>query len=121
MLLLLINRGGGEVGLLMRTDKEAAVIFETMPKYNVDLSTLGDHMSNGDEFLAKVAEYSEIHTDRLHVCIAGLVVGAKVNLYPGSYFKIKSIYDSSISGNFNNVFLNKKCDDVHSLSVSIFG
>lgn len=107
------------VGLFMRTDKEAAIIQESMPEMNKDLSLSGDHMSNGDEFLETVAHFKELHTDRLHICIAGLIVGAKVHLYPGSYFKIQAIYDSSIAPNFKNIEMHAVCEDINVLSQNL--
>lgn len=108
-----------KIGLLMRTDREAAIQRLSMPEANIDLSLLGDHMSNGDDFLLEVAKYTDIHTDRLHVCIAGLIVGARVNLYPGNYFKIKAIYSSSIEGIFENITMNESCDDLATLAKSL--
>jgi exopolysaccharide biosynthesis predicted pyruvyltransferase EpsI len=102
-------------GLLMRTDKEAFKVTENMPSQNIDVSCKGDHMSNGDAFLQEVASYNTIYTDRLHVCIAGLVAGRNVQLYPGSYFKIKRIFESSIQNNFENVVLNEPCNDINAL------
>jgi exopolysaccharide biosynthesis predicted pyruvyltransferase EpsI len=108
-----------EVGLLMRTDKEAFNSSVNMPTGNIDISCKGDHMSNGDAFLQEIASFESIYTDRLHVCIAGIVSGCKVQLYPGSYFKIKRIFESSIEGNFDNVTLNAPCSDISELEKSI--
>ncbi len=102
-------------GLLMRTDKEAFLAVDKMPLKNIDISCKGDHMSNGDAFLQQVASYETIYTDRLHVCIAGIVSGCNVQLYPGSYFKIKRIFESSIQNNFDNVTLNEPCTDINAL------
>lgn len=105
-----------EIGLLMRTDREAFSDNSVMPRANIDVSCKGDHMSNGDEFVNEVASYSTIYTDRLHVCIAGIVAGRTVQLYPGSYFKIKRIFQSSIQGNFDSVMLNQPCSDINALA-----
>lgn len=108
-------------GLLMRTDREKATDCDSYTSRNIDLSTKGNHMSNGDEFLRLISLYDEIHTDRLHICIAAIVLGIKVNLYPGNYFKIKAIYDSSISTNFSNVILNDVCNSVSDLELKVYG
>jgi exopolysaccharide biosynthesis predicted pyruvyltransferase EpsI len=43
-----------------------------------------------------------IATGRLHVAIAAILLGKKVFLTEGNYFKIRAIYNSSIRGIFNN-------------------
>lgn len=89
-------------GFLMRTDKESSNSI-VLKRGNLDLSTLGDHMSNADEFIDLVASYKSITTDRLHVAIAAIITGRSVTLYQGNYFKILRIYNSSIEGVFSNV------------------
>lgn len=90
------------VGVFMRTDHESKFGSASVPLGNVDLSLEGDHMSNGDDFLRRVAAFETIYTDRLHVCIAGIITGRKVKLVTGSYFKIKAIYEASILPNFRD-------------------
>tara|TARA_R110001592_G_scaffold221314_3_gene476090 strand:- start:3502 stop:4377 length:876 start_codon:yes stop_codon:yes gene_type:complete len=106
------------IGFLMRTDKESANLNFPQHSFNIDISLLGDHMSNGDKFLKIVSQYDEIYTDRLHVCIASIIMGIDVNLFPGSYFKIKRIYESSIKPYFDAVSLfNNKEDCVGYMQV----
>lgn len=86
----------GPVGNMFRTDGESKRSLCDIPDDNIDLSTFGNHMSNGDMLLSSIARYSVIHTDRLHLAISGGLVGCDVQLYAGNYFKIKAIFDSSI-------------------------
>lgn len=48
--------------------------------------------------LAAVSWYRRVHTDRLHIGIAGALLGAEVWLSPGSYHKIRSVYEFSLAG-----------------------
>ncbi len=79
-----------------RTDIESARGTADIPPNNLDFSTLGDHMSPGDEFIRRVCEYAEIATDRLHVAIAAGIGGRTCELHPGNYRKISDIFDASI-------------------------
>ncbi|MGP1719095.1 polysaccharide pyruvyl transferase family protein [Shewanella frigidimarina] len=88
-------------GNLFRTDIESS--GHEVKNDNVDLSTKGDYLSNGDIFLEEISRYEVINTDRLHVCIGAIHLGLEVNLFPGNYFKIKSIYKTSIEEYFNKV------------------
>lgn len=95
------------IGYLMRTDKEKSM-HVTNFEQAIDISTFGDHMSNIEGFLGEISKYTELHTDRLHVCIGGIYLGKKVYLHEGSYFKINRIYRSSIEGVYSNVLLHKE-------------
>jgi len=96
-----------DIGYLMRTDKEKSLHVAHFEQA-IDISTLGDHMSNIEGFLGAISEYAELHTDRLHVCIGGIYLGKKVNLHEGNYFKINRIYRSSIEGVYSNSLLHKE-------------
>lgn len=91
-----------ERGNLYRRDKESSRRFEDVAD-SVDLSALGDHMSNGDDFLREIARYGHIITDRLHVGIGAAILGRPVDLYSGDDFKIGAIYKSSLKGRLPNV------------------
>jgi hypothetical protein len=41
----------------------------------------------------------------LHVCIAATLLGRRVYLFRGNYFKIEAIYKSSLQPHFPNVSL----------------
>jgi exopolysaccharide biosynthesis predicted pyruvyltransferase EpsI len=90
------------LGLLFRTDNEARKHrLATLPG-NVDISTSGTHNSDPVEFLRFIDQFSVIATDRLHVTIGAILLGKRVLLTEGNYFKIRAIYDSSIRGIFDN-------------------
>jgi len=54
-------------------------------------------------FLASLSFTNIIHTNRLHVSIAGALLGKQTYLYPNSYHKNLSVYKASIEGRFPNV------------------
>ena len=100
------NQGSG-VGILMRTDQESRIgRDQSLPSRNIDISTLGNHSSNVDQFFRIVSQYEAIVTDRLHVAIAGVILGKKVDLFTGSYFKIRRIYESSIAPYFDSITMH---------------
>ena len=93
------------LGIMMRTDHEsrfAQANISDLPD-NEDISLEGDHMSPGSEFLMRVSEYETIYTDRLHIAIAACLVGRKVKLLTGNYFKIKAIYDATLAPHFSDL------------------
>jgi len=51
-------------------------------------------------FLAAVATFSEIHTDRLHVAIAGGLLGIPTSLHDNRYGKNRGVFDMTLSGRF---------------------
>lgn len=50
-----------------------------------------------------LSQFEVINTNRLHVAIAGALLGKRVNLYRNSYYKNKAVYDYSLKDIFNNV------------------
>ena len=93
------------IGIMMRTDHEsrfAAANIRDLPD-NEDISLEGDHMSPGSEFLMRIADYETIYTDRLHIAIAACLVGRKVKLLTGNYFKIQAIYNASLAPHFSDL------------------
>jgi len=79
-----------------------------LPKSNVDISKLGTirpgHsfkkcMHTAYEFLSRIMPYETVWTDRLHVGIAGFLLGKCVHLFDNSYGKNKAIYEASIKPN----------------------
>ncbi len=93
--------GSGE-GLFFRTDAESAG-DRPLPPGNVDLSLRGDHQSDVQPMLQAVDQVATVHTDRLHVAIAGCLLKKRVHLYPGRYFKNRAVYLSSMRDYFENV------------------
>lgn len=97
------KEAGRGVGYFFRTDKESAGRIK-IPETNCDLSMKGTQYSGADAFFSEVARYEVIYTDRLHIGIAACLLGRELHLFPGSYFKNRAIFDSSIRGRFSNAF-----------------
>lgn len=72
-----------------------------------DLS-LGDS-EDYKSFLRRIAAYENVHTDRLHVCIAAALLGKNVTLYSNSYFKNKAVFDYSLRHYPNVKFKHLDC------------
>ena len=91
--------GGAQPAELVsfRTDIESTRDQASLPAANLDVSLLGNHMTNAESLLEIVDRYDSITTDRLHVAIAGLLRGKKVTLHPCSYPKISGIYEASLA------------------------
>lgn len=100
-----------KMGILnaFRTDVEKTNI--STPEDNVDLSdvlTLGVSpepvaIMSTYFILSIIDQFKEIRTDRLHIAIAGTILGKQVFLYPNSYFKNEAIYKNSIKDRFPTV------------------
>jgi hypothetical protein len=101
------NRG---LGLFFRTDNEARDHGLASLCGNVDISALGNHRSDPREFLRLIDQFSIIATDRLHVAIGAIVLGKRVLITEGSYFKIRAIFNSSIKGIFDQCELVKESE-----------
>ena len=52
------------------------------------------------EFLTR---YDEVRTNRLHIAIAGALLGKRVKFYPNSYYKCEAVYRYSMKDRFPNV------------------
>lgn len=96
------NIKGQGTGYYFRTDKESTGKI-IIPENNQDISLKGNHLSEVSSFFEAIDQFESIHTDRLHVCIAGALLGKKVHLYPGSYFKNRALYLSTLEEYFNTV------------------
>jgi hypothetical protein len=90
------------LGLAFRTDNEARSDGLASLSSNVDISASGTHSSDPHEFLRLIDRFTEIATDRLHVAIGALLLGKRVFVTEGIYFKMRAIYNSSIRGIFAN-------------------
>lgn len=89
-------------GYFFRTDREAPTERIDVPagEKNRDLSKDGRAQYPIDGFMRAIGDYSTIHTNRLHIGIAASLLSRETYLYPGDYFKIRAIFDSSISDVF---------------------
>jgi exopolysaccharide biosynthesis predicted pyruvyltransferase EpsI len=98
-----------EVLYVIRTCKQEATDME-VPLDNVDLSfTLQRPGNTSDPDICKqvtyemfeaVASAKLIITNRLHVAIAGALLGRQVHLYPSNYWKIPEIYNYSLKDRY---------------------
>ncbi len=100
------------VGFFFRTDVERTEYL--LPENNTDLSAEGTHKSDPEVFFDRVGEFEVIHTNRLHVGVAGALLGREVHLYPNNNLKVKSIFECSFRPFYENVFYH---DDVTETNV----
>lgn len=96
------NRTGqGELNAF-RTDAESNL--KRVPSPNFDISNMGREYHH-TLLLDTVSHFELINTDRLHIGIAGALLGKKVRLFEGNYHKIRGIYDFSLRDKYPNVSL----------------
>jgi exopolysaccharide biosynthesis predicted pyruvyltransferase EpsI len=88
-------------GNFFRLDPESA--GAPVPPGNRDISGEGRTYDSLEDFCHGISSCAIVNTDRLHVAIAGALMGREVNLYDNSYFKNRAIYHSSIKDHFPNV------------------
>ena len=99
----------GRVLAAFRTDREATGIAR--PADNYDLSSIyldwvspeGFARVASRDLLAIADRYDEIRTNRLHVGIAGALLGKRMVLHDNSYGKNRAIWEHSLAGRFPNV------------------
>ena len=53
-----------------------------------------------------LSKYEVINTNRLHIAIAGCLLGIKVNMYSNNYYKNKAIYDYSLSKYYDRIIFH---------------
>lgn len=91
-----------DVGVFFRQDLESSSL-KSIPEGNYDISDAGTHQSSTSEFFRAIGKFNTIETDRLHVAIAGALLGRAVRLYSNNYGKIKAVFDASIGPFYPNV------------------
>ena len=92
-----------------RTDRERTNI--SIPPGNLDLSKIfafgtSDVVtaSHAAHCLIRIVNRCEtLHTNRLHIAIAGALLGKHVMMYPNNYHKCRSVYEFSMRERFPNV------------------
>lgn len=84
---------------IFRVDEESSQQIEHTAD-NFDLSKQGNERSSIYDFFNILSNYESINTDRLHVAIAGSMIGRDGNLYPGAYFKNEAIFRTSLEKRF---------------------
>lgn len=89
-----------------RTDRESR--GRRLPSSNLDVSQvfMTDDMRReyADEATYRafqfLAPFEAVNTDRLHVCIASLLLGKAVNFYDNNYGKNRAVYEFSMRGRY---------------------
>jgi exopolysaccharide biosynthesis predicted pyruvyltransferase EpsI len=110
-----INEPNAGICNVFRLDKEKTSV--DIPDNNKDVSadfifkqnTLNEsHIKiSADNLLRYLSKFEEINTNRLHVGIAGSLLGRKVNLFPNSYYKNEAVFSFSIKNKYKNTsFIN---------------
>ena len=90
-----------DVGYYFRGDRESKYKLNRVPE-NVDVSRLGNELADPDGLFNIVGRYDRVVTDRLHVAIAGALLGRTTYALGGSYWKMRSVFDASLRPNFPN-------------------
>lgn len=96
-----MNQGRGVLHSF-RTDRERSHRVR-MPDDNIDVSLTS---ADEEDMLRRIASYREIHTDRAHVAISAVMLGKNTYIYDCGYFKLKAIYDYSLSEQPNAKFVD---------------
>jgi len=92
-----------------RGDKERSPdAHSTEP--SVDISMLGNSYHGVRPFFQILSRFDVIHTDRLHVAIAGSMLGKRAVLMPGNYAKARDVWSSSLEPNFANAKFKEWAD-----------
>jgi exopolysaccharide biosynthesis predicted pyruvyltransferase EpsI len=94
----------GQPLIALRRDKERHA-DAVDPDRNWDLSLLGTADTDPIEFFGIVNRFLTIFTDRLHIAIAGAMLGRKVLLLDGNYRKNEGVFRASLKPYFSRVEL----------------
>ncbi|MEY3394215.1 MAG: hypothetical protein RL346_451 [Verrucomicrobiota bacterium] len=92
-----------------RTDCEKTGI--SLPADNADLSKIFKYgtATSRQAFLSThmvfrfMNRFDEVRTNRLHMAIAGALLGKQVKFYPNNYYKCEAVYRFSLENRFPNV------------------
>lgn len=92
-----------------RTDREKSGI--EIPRDNIDVSARFAYGTHSEPLcrytsallLRFIDRFDEIRTNRLHIAIAGALLGKKVQFHSNSYYKCQAVYDYSMKDRFPNV------------------
>ena len=98
-------------GYCFRQDKEQTNI--ALSQLNKDLSSIFSFKGTvrSEEsikyathiFLNALSVFETVHTNRLHIAIAGILLEQKVHFYPNNYYKCRSVFYNSIKDKYENV------------------
>ena len=104
------NIHGNGICNAFRYDVESAQ--KIIPSENFDVSQTwdGDYWHNKSlcdhavhSMASYLSQFKTINTDRLHTAILSGIIGKQVNLFAGTYHKIKSVYEISIKYRWPNI------------------
>lgn len=94
-----------------REDLEKTSIY--IPQDNIDVSAVinFDSTMTNERLVEKTVinlvsflnQFSIINTNRLHICIAGALLGKQVSFYENSYWKNRSVFKYSLQKRFPNI------------------
>lgn len=92
-----------------RTDGEKTDV--ALPSDNVDIAQSFQYGTASQEIafyavyrlLSLIDKYDEVTTNRLHMAVAGTLLGKTVNFAANNYYKCKAVYEFSIKDKFPNV------------------
>jgi exopolysaccharide biosynthesis predicted pyruvyltransferase EpsI len=97
--------GIGEINCF-RTDSESA--GKMIPERNFDISDMGGD-AHKTVILDVVKNFGSVNTDRLHVAVAGALLGKQVLLFVNNYHKNRSVFEYSLK-RFPNVSIGNDED-----------
>ena len=100
-----------EVGYFFRTDAEA--VIEGLPIGNNDISAKGLHNSDPSEFLNEIGKHQVVYTNRLHVAIAGALLGRETHIFASRGDKTRAVFNASIKHNYPNVSFHQESPREH--------
>ena len=98
-------------GVLEAFREDVEGVPALMSPHNIDVSKVFSIGTRNEQialyttkkFLEFINKFSEVRTNRLHVCIAAALLGKTVKFYPNNYYKCEAVYNYSIKGRFPNV------------------
>lgn len=107
------HRNGGDARILraFRGDGESARprgLFRNLDVSELTAPTFASGESiyaNAVLFLAAIASYSMVETDRLHVAVAAGLLGLEVRLYDNSYGKNAAVFENTLKHKFPSLHL----------------
>ena len=73
----------------------------SFPNYQLNDKYTINYVAN--VFLNSLSIFKTINTNRVHIAIAGVLLGANVNLYSNSYFKCRAIFNHSLKDKYDNI------------------
>jgi len=95
-----------------RSDGEAAGLNHSNNNFDVSQTWDGDYWHNKSlayhavhSMASYLSYFDTINTDRLHTAILAGIIGKNVNLFPGTYHKIESIFNFTIKNQWTNINL----------------